>query len=317
MEFLKNIKKDFILSKEYKLIEEEYSITLKDYIPKDITIRVVDMNIDVIDVMISDISELGDISKKISDSLIENLTIEFDDVTKTVLKILDAWENMPDKFIKVERATDVYEFKGLIQRSKYYEPVNIHFEKLNFYFNVNYPGGYGENTFKNKDVIKESFQNLEPWFKKSCKDLKSSAILKRIENYISKKCFSIPIEDFIKYVSIPETEIKTNKIEEVKPEFPISFSGEELNGLLYCFDSHVCIDEEFVEEVRVDCQIDISVLLGWEITEGSEGYHHTDSDHCDYEICFSTPDGKHEYSLTNSHCLMTGYNFHGDSIIPK
>lgn len=310
MEFLKNINKEFILN-GYDLIKSEYNLKLKDFKINDLKIKIIDMNLETIDFSVN-ISDLGNISEKISNQLVEDLTKEYGKTRKLAEKILKAWDKTPEKFIRKETSwgKTVYVYVGLLTSDEYHQHTHVYFEKISEH-GMDFTTGCGGDTFYSKSEIEEEIKKEDIWFAKTTKMLKDKKTLKRIENYVSKRNFTISIKQFIKYASIPgiETVKEVKKVK--KPKFPIKISGDDLNGILELFDDHVLIDDEFIQDVLSDTGLDISVLMDWEITEGTEGYHNTDGDHCDYEVCFTSPDG-HEYIFYNTHCLMTGYNFYGN-----
>jgi len=311
MEFLKNINKEFILSKEYDLIKNEYRLKLKDGISNDIKIKIVGIDLETIEFSI-DISDLGNISEKISDELVNSLTREYEKTRIIANKILDAWDKTPEKFIKKDTSWGkvVYEYVGLLKNVEYHQHTHLYFEKISEH-GMDFTTGCGGDTFYSKSEIEEQIKKEDIWFPKTVKMLKDKKTLKRIENYVSKRIFSISIKQFIKYVSIPGTQTIKEKVKVKKPKFPIKFTGDDLNTILDIFSDHILIDDEFIQDVKSDSGVDISVLMDWEITEGTDGYHNTDGDHCDYEVCFTSPDG-HEYKFYNTHCLITGYNFYGN-----
>lgn len=94
----------------------------------------------------------------------------------------------------------------------------------------------------------------------------------------------------------------------------MSIDGDALNDLLTEFGVDKIgmeIDQDVVEYIQGEQEEDISHLLGWVIEADTEGYHHNDGDMVDYDVTLISPEGT-EFNASNTHCLMTGWNFYGE-----
>jgi hypothetical protein len=231
---------------------------------------------------------------KITSSIKEcdSLIVDFADSLKsrciedisTLQHSLELWNNSPEQFVEIEKQYGTNKF------------TRVDGVKPKFSYQVSL------NTFENKEwyenVIKEKEEELKTWttFNNDSKKYLYDIIK-------NKKNIQISVLNKVSFDFFDKN--KTAK----KPPFPLNITGKELNEVLgVIFDG--TIDDDDIEEVMEETGVDISPLKDWEFDCESDGEMYNDSQIVTYTITFTSPE-KHEYSASNSHNAIRGWDFSG------
>ena len=294
MDILKNLNKNYKLITEIPVNKYHNSNKHKEvYFPKGISLKLVDIDFEeeclVFSALESDF--LTELAIKTVDINIlmfeENKVNEF----KGLTKIIKCWNKTPDRFTQQTdyHSTDTYVLQGK-------QPVNDdEYSPL--------ATGCGSNTYYSKKKLEKQLAKLDAKYEGEIKREKRR--VKTITNQLRKRHITVP---FKKYETIIELDGKIIKIK--KPDCPITIDGDLLNFMLSEEYGHEVIDAEQIGWAK-EMEEDISHLEGYMLTQHTDGYHNNDGDYCDYEVTLSTPDG-FDYHTYNRHCLVTGWNFHGE-----
>jgi len=318
MEFLKNIKGKFNLNPDCKVLKHvdgvnnshaQCPMTLKvnsinlNSIGKEIEFKVV--SVDDIDILIDTIIS----------GLTNRITKETNKAIRITKLIIKEWTENPSNFKKNKGGynSDPYHnskikfgnLKDWIFPSAKYSRLSIR---------IPFDNGHESNTFKSLEDNQTILTKLTTKLDKELTKLNSDVIRTRIGNYIMSEEIKLSVSDVIKYVTVSNdsTKIKKRKLKKC----PISFSGDELNAMLRETGGLMEIDNEFINYLLEETGVDITKLMDWTINSGTNGFHNNDGQLCDYWVTFDSPDGD-TYRLTNKHCLVTGWNFHGEKITPE
>lgn len=312
MDFLKNINEEFVLT-GFDFIKKNYHYIFRDgdrinY--GEVRVKTSDINMQNVEFYIENISNIDEIAVQVTELMTKRLTKDAQDFKVLALRVVDAWEATPEKFKKQDKSSrePTYKNKGLLSEDEYDCSVFVHFDKISYHSDFDFTTGWGGHSYYDKDFYVKCLNDIDDWTAKVTKELASSKIRNRIKNYIMKNTISIPIEEIDKFISLAETIVVSTTSE--KPPFPAKFTDDELNFLLDNF-ADMYLDEETVGEIKKNEGLDLTALVGWEISVEHEGYHHHDGQVCDYTATFTSPEG-HEYYVCDSHSLMTGWNLYGE-----
>jgi len=307
MEFIKNIRKPFILSPDFNIKKELRIKTQLDF--GKVVLILDDLHMGGGTFKIKSIENGDQLVDEIINGMINDLTKSSEKAKKIARKVIKAWEKNPEAFIKQKKShsSDIYINKGLLNDNDYHHHVWANFENLSYmYHDLGFSTGWGGDTHYAKSYYEEGILNLDKWTAKRIKEVKTSKIKKRITNYLYKIQIEFSFNQILKHLSVDN---KTKIVKKRIPPFPVQLTGQIMNALLYAWDSgELEFDDEGIEIFNEEYGIDLTPLKDWEINTSHEGEHHNDGQMCDYTVEFQSPDG-HSYYAYNTHCLMTGWNF--------
>ena len=330
MEFLKNISKDFVLKKGFEIYKDHIDLSdhiynlkelenlIKNYCVKtqqDLTFKLINVDIDnsKISFKINDCESLDLIVLDVIEKIKPLLNLKTEDLRYKINLIIDEWDKNPGNFLERRSSFNGKSFYNNNIANVIHDSYNYVYIK---FLNKELLDFSCEIKFFEKEYYLKLLNKLEEWEKKTTKEINLSKFKSKIKNAILREEFEVSIEQFIKTVEIPES--KENSIEKIKevekPGFPIKLIGWQLNIILNEGFRDGEINEQFIEDVKEVCGIDLSCLLDWEIKTGTDGYHNNDGQICDYTVEFISPDNNFYYAY-NSHCLVTGWNFNDYKIV--
>ena len=311
MEFIKNIRKDFILSPKYNLMYKTRRLGVNFEQP-ELKVRIADIAMDGIEFTLSDPKALTGFTDVIVEALAAELKKEASDVKLVINKIIKAWNDSPKEFVFKETSSSknkVYVRKGFLTSDEYFENVYVFFDKITLHYELSACTGCGSDTYFDKEYFESRLDGLDKWVESQIKEMHTPKFKNRITNYVAKTVIELNFNEVYKYITIPINSAheasKNNKI----PEFPMVFSPDFLNSFLSELDDYLIVDEEIIEAVETEYGVDLSALEDWEISIGHEGDHVHDGQVCEYTATFMSPEGQ-EYYIFDDHSLMTGWNFH-------
>ena len=319
MEFLKNIHGVFTLSSDYRdfpLFKDVDGIVLGE-----LPVKVKDLEIDQVHFEILAYNNLDSVVDQVIDKLVENSKLKITETKRVLNKIISAWENNPSNFIEKKISYKrVFKNRGLLSTEEYNDYNSVSFGKVKISYWCDITTGCGSETFYALEYYQRHLDNIDIEIEKQYKKLRQSSTRTRLKKYITSCGVTLSIPDVVRYVTVGSNheaigvEVET-KLE--KPPFPMKFSDNEINSLLTYFEGEdVVIEDTDILEIENETGVNVTRLLGWEIVTSHEGYHDTDGDFCDYSVEFTSPDN-HKYFLSDSHCLVTSWNFCGDDIVPS
>lgn len=319
MDFLDNIKKEFILTTKKSFVKDNFYIFSKADVDTGIVkAKVNDISMNGVTFSVTKVEKLDEVAKQAAELMSVELERKVNKYKRTAKKVIKAWEDSPEKFKKQTDRFDnpIYKRVGLLKDSEYHHHVHVSFDRLTYFTDFGFSTGCGGDTFYSKEEIQKKLDDIESWLESAKKELSSAKIHKRIKNYILKSEVHVPLSKIKESVELPSSMPKL-KIprRNSKPKFPVKFTASGLNAFLND-NSNEYIDDEFLsnytkEEMETYFGVDITKLIGWEVVVENEGYHHTDGQMCDYTATFIHPDG-HEYKVYDTHCLITGWNISRD-----
>lgn len=186
-------------------------------------------------------------------------------------------------------------------------------------YTVNLSTGCGSDTYYSKEFYVDA---LKVWDKTCADEIKK--LTKNPKVYtrdLLKAEIIINSRQLDNFIELKEQTTNIDALEDldtifrksVKPEFPVVFEADELNSFLSEVGGDFDVSDELIEELREEDEElaeKFEKLNGCVFTVEHEGEHNHDGQMCDYTITVLTPDN-HEYYAHNTHCLVTGWNFHG------
>jgi len=325
MEFIKNIKKDFILSSDFNFLEKIFyfrnqGINIGDIDLPKITIKIV--NIDMNGITFKTKNDNKDFTKTVDiiiDSAINSLQKKSEKHLKNIKKVLRKWEKEPETFIIKKQKT---KYNASIYTNKILNSDDYHgvFMSLGNHYisnDIDFATGHGSDTYYDKEYFEKGVAEFDDCLKKEVKKLRSASVKKKILNSIIAAKIDLTYPETYKYVTIKKTKKKV--IKKVKPEFPFTFDVDDLNFFLDEFDG-LFFDAKTIKEILDDedyanHNLDyLKQLENWQINVSHEGYHHNDGQICEYTAEFLSPNGD-VYKVYSEHSLMTGWNLYGDEQI--
>jgi hypothetical protein len=318
MEFLKNIGKPYIyvgdITKSLAYNHNpEHAISWKE---ETLKVELIDLNLSGASFMLIDYPNMDEFIEVVCKNLSEKLTKNVERFKYKLNKILTAWNANPESFTLIEDGrSSFYINYDVLTKEEWNERDEIYvlFEKYSSHFwtkSSNNSFKYYNSTFNgylSKEVIQSLSDEIDVWYNKELKTIKSSKFKNRIKNYINSIVISLTIEDIINYISIPQSsETPTSK--EV-PKLPFKITGRLLKRLLSITDGY--IDSDVIAEYKKEYGDNISFLEDCELESECEGSHANDGDFCDYTVTLTLPNGDKYYAY-NSHNLITGFTFEND-----
>lgn len=214
-------------------------------------------------------------------------------------KIIKAWEDNPSIFKKKDNgysSTVIYNCsdKKLFSENEYM---------------LAFVTGCGSYTFYGKEYFEEK---LKTWDKDCAKEIND--ITKKTKTYVRdilKAEVEINSNQLDNFLSLENISVSTKP--KTKPKFPVVFEPKSLNRLLCETGGDFTVDDELIEwlteEEEEEIAEKLNKIMGAVFSASHEGFHNHDGQVCDYTLSVLLPDNN-EYNAYNSHCLMTGWNFH-------
>lgn len=322
MDFIKNYKGVFTLQPSYS-VNRLFSTNLKN-LPDSLTniqIKVTDIDYGTVTFKIHSADNIDTLVSDVQTALVTEF-IKRDELSRKYLA----------KFLKILETSDkcVLKHRGAFTEEPYIffdhlkddcskDPMprtemdaigpNIWFESIREQMHISKYAGVGSGTYNTPDQIRESTKGYDTWCKKTLKKLKSKPIAARIKKYILNKVFSLTFTEVVEHIRVADKPTKNAKT--VKPPFPLTITGDEMNSMAYFFDTDfIIIDHDFLNSLQEACELttNIELLKGWEVKYEYEGEMHHDGQVLDHYITFSDPEGN-SYVAHNAHSAMTGWNF--------
>lgn len=313
MDIIKNIDKLFILDGNF--VKKELRIKTPKELGKIIA-KISDLNMEEVTFTITDIENSIETVETIIEALIINLNIEVVKYKKVAFKVIKAWEDSPDEFkikkLSFPKDEEIFERKGLLSDNQYHISLFILF--FNYYksFGHGFTTGCGNYTFYEKGYYETQIEEVDSWVSKIVKELKTTKIKDRFKKYLINNDVSISHKKLERFVKLSDEKVDVKS--EPNPPFPMKIDGGTLNSILSNGEEYFEIDDDFIIAFKEEYNVDLSPLVDWEVSYGTNDTHHNDGQICEYFIEFSSPEG-HIYNTTNEHCLMTGWNFNDGEII--
>lgn len=236
MNFLKNIKKPFILNPGYNFLGNKGFETLFDSSRLGrVMVKVDEINMEGVQFSIHDIEGIEYLLDILIDVAVSQINTSTEKYKKVVAKILKAWDKSPENFKKQKErsySSETYINKGLLTDKEYfvspYYSIAGSFECFN---ECNIPTGCGGDTYYAPERYKQGLAQVDEWVEKTIKGLKAT----KSRDKIKKKLFKNKEELFLsfseldKWISIPVN----SEPEKRKKNHPVSISDRRR-----AFESH-------------------------------------------------------------------------------
>lgn len=316
MNFLKNIKKPFVLKSGYNFSgDKEFKKIVNNPKLGKVIVKVDNITMDGVLFSISEIEGIEFLLDDLINIAISQINTSTEKYKKVINKILKAWEKEPEKFKQQQQSSltkETYVNKGLLSDKEYctrpYYSVGGVYDG---FMDACIITGYGSETYYDAERLKLSLIEVDEWVYKTIKNLKTARGREKFKKAIlrGRANLSLTFEELEQWIEIPET-IKPDKKQKKVP-FPFQIEGSIMNIIMgEVSDDFVEVNEEFVEYIQKESGVDINFLLGWEIAYKSSGEHHHDGQMVEYTLILTSPNGN-RYQAHDTHCLVTGWNFRG------
>jgi hypothetical protein len=207
MEFLKNLKGEFIYRGNICDFLKNHML-YKTWKDEDLKVSIVNMNMESITFSLVDY-DANDFVSSIIEQLLVKLKENFETSKSINLKIMDAWNNNPDSFVKYTEGREWrHHFKNetLLTEDEYCEDtICVFFEKYTAFYNSGHMSGLGSFTYEPKEVTQKWLDGVDEWYDKEVKNLKSDKLRTRFINFFNNLKIELSIKDVIKKVTILNT----------------------------------------------------------------------------------------------------------------
>jgi hypothetical protein len=309
MEFIKNFKCDFILSPEYNFIKE-----LKNH-KFDVKVKIHNINMECVYFKISEMKDIDLAISIIKEQMIDRVKKDVVTYKKIANKVINKWENEPDSFhikkLSFNTSKMIYENISLLKDDEYHVTPHISIGKKFIMYDYTFATGCGGDTYYDINYYIKAINEIDNWLNNILTEINSSKNKLKYKNYINSIEIVMSYKNVIKYIKIPDNQIKK---EIIKKSFPMNFSGTVMNILMSELDDTTTyIDNAFILHFKKEYNIDLTPIKDFEIEYSTDDYMHNDGQILKYKVVFTSPDGI-EYITHDEHCAITGWIFSGDII---